>query len=593
MRKTIPTEVFGCTIESGQEAKSEILGTISVTGDPMRKLMLLCLVGAGVVCAQQPVSTAKETDLCKLEGRVVNSVTSEPVNRVTLTLRMSGAAPVSMTATTDASGKFAFEGLAPGSYTLTAEKVGFIRQGYGARTSASLGTTLALVAGQALKDLEFKLIPQGIIAGKVVDDEGEPIPRVFVTAVRLSGYGSRVRQPSALTSSTNDVGEFRIANLLPGRYLIKVAVAQPMAGLLGGMLASMGRSAEKPGQAKLTTFYPNAADDASAAPVIVGPGQQVTGIIIPMRKGDVYQVQGSVLLAASNWAMSGISVRLLPRDTGMDSVSATVSGMGSGNVKPDGSFVLVGVEPGAYDLIATPVNGQLEALGRIPVDVGSANVKDVVLTVGERLQFAGTVRVEEQEKADLKAVRVTLKPEGLQLNNPSAAPAADGSLKFEAVPRAKYAFSFSGLPEGTYVKSIRSGGQDVLNLGLDLTQAESSGSVEVVLSPSAAVVEGVVKDGDNPSPLQYVSLVPDPLRPERSDLLRTVVSDQSGRFSVKGVAPGSYRIYALEESLPSSVFTDPRFWAQFGSKSTRVKLGQSDRTQVDAPLIKAEGGQGK
>jgi len=106
----------------------------------------------------------------RLEGQVL-SQTGEPLRKATLRLapyyadRSSNA--VSYTDTTDGTGKFVFEGVLPGRYTLSAERTGFLAQNYGARgaTNSSPGSVLALAAGESMKDLDFKLIPQGVVTG--------------------------------------------------------------------------------------------------------------------------------------------------------------------------------------------------------------------------------------------------------------------------------------------------------------------------------------------------------------------------------------------------------------------------------------------
>src|SRR5258706_573701 len=110
-------------------------------------------------------------------------------------------------ATTDATGRFTFAGLPPGRYNVTAERSGFITANYGARRPGRAGLPLTLEAGKDIQDLILPIAPHGVIAGRVLDEEGEPAPGIPVQ-ISTIGYQSGRKQFLRLTSaSTNDLGE--------------------------------------------------------------------------------------------------------------------------------------------------------------------------------------------------------------------------------------------------------------------------------------------------------------------------------------------------------------------------------------------------
>jgi len=241
---------------------------------------------AATTTAANPVAEQKK-EPAKLEGRVANSVTGEPVRKVTLTLRSISFVPGStgVSATSDAEGRFSFENVEPGTYRLSGERPGFVRQSYGARSSFSSGTPLSVSAGQNIKDLDFKLTPQGVITGKVLDDEGEPVPRVMVSVALQRQIGGRTETMYTGGESANDLGEFRIADLSPGSYVLQAAPeyygSEPGA-------AKAGETEET----VLPTFYPSATEVSNASPVAVTAGQEVTGINITMSKVESTVSQG-------------------------------------------------------------------------------------------------------------------------------------------------------------------------------------------------------------------------------------------------------------------------------------------------------------
>ncbi|HSW49309.1 MAG TPA: carboxypeptidase-like regulatory domain-containing protein, partial [Bryobacteraceae bacterium] len=91
-------------------------------------LLLSCLAAAAWA------QTADPRKLSTIEGRTVNARTGEPVPRVMLTLTGSGRNAAPRTGRSDGEGRFLIENIQPGTYRLTAERVGYLRQGYGART---------------------------------------------------------------------------------------------------------------------------------------------------------------------------------------------------------------------------------------------------------------------------------------------------------------------------------------------------------------------------------------------------------------------------------------------------------------------------
>jgi len=169
--------------------------------------------------------------------------------------------------------------------------------------------------------------------------------------------------------------------------------------------------------------------------------------------------------------------------------------------------------------------------------------------------------------------------------------AEDGAFKVEGISADKYYLNFYGLPEGSYVRSARMGGQEVLDNGLDLTQSEGSVKLEITLSPKAGVIEGVVQGKDKkPAPGAWVTLVPEPARPELRYLYKSASSDQNGRFGIKGVAPGDYKLYAWEEPV-FNPFSDPDLFKPFETKGVKVSLQENKREQAELMVLKPEDAQ--
>lgn len=99
-------------------------------------------------------------------------------------------------------------------------RTGFVTQEFGQKTPNDPGALLTLSAGEEVRDRLFRLIPSAVIAGKIMDEDGQPLPRVMVSAMRdVYTEGKRKLSPEAY-ASTNDLGEYRLFGLRPGHYFV-------------------------------------------------------------------------------------------------------------------------------------------------------------------------------------------------------------------------------------------------------------------------------------------------------------------------------------------------------------------------------------
>jgi hypothetical protein len=312
----------------------------------------------------KPADEVKPEDKCKLSGQVLNISTNEAVRKANLSLQGPGGHPA-LTATTDAEGKFEFTEVLPGRYLLYAEKTGFMKQTYGARQSGLGGTMIALSKKQELKGIAFKLTPQGIIAGRILDDEGEPMGTTMVMAMHYAYEQGKRHLVPAYTANTNpltnDQGEFRIANLPPGKYYVMAT----------RMKIPTGAPPPPPAQGKIeegyvTTYFPNVADANSASAIDVAPGAEVRGMDIRMRKAKTVRVRGKILDTAGQPAGAGTVLSMARRDTEMG-----IPFTGSMAMVSDGKFELTDVAPGPYfAMVIQTGGGGGPMISRYPVDVG-------------------------------------------------------------------------------------------------------------------------------------------------------------------------------------------------------------------------------
>jgi hypothetical protein len=138
-----------------------------------------------------------------------------PVRRAKVTLSREGATDAPTT-TTDADARYRFDGLAPGKYSVTVEKPGFV----------PIKSAAIDVAG-ASRTADLSLIPGGALEGRLQDDRAGPIAKLPVLADRLSEQGSVA---ASFAATTDDLGHFRIHSLPAGRYRIRATPPPPASG---------------------------------------------------------------------------------------------------------------------------------------------------------------------------------------------------------------------------------------------------------------------------------------------------------------------------------------------------------------------------
>jgi len=186
----------------------------------MRILLLIPL--AVLALAQAPPDQPQ--DKGRIEGILVNQVNGQPLRKGTVSLRITvtgpqpanASTPNSYSVSSDAEGKFVFEQVDPGRYTLMADRPGYIHATY--RSSA--GASLNVGPGQTVKNIRFVITPQGVIAGHVVDEDGDPITEVRVQAMRWATSNGVRRLEYRQQIPVDDQGNFRIGNLPAGRYIL-------------------------------------------------------------------------------------------------------------------------------------------------------------------------------------------------------------------------------------------------------------------------------------------------------------------------------------------------------------------------------------
>src|SRR5271165_222554 len=532
-----------------------------------RSLAVACFLLSSWLLATAQDATPPEPKAASISGLVVKEPGSQPIKKVLVQLvaedRKSGN---NRTAATDTDGHFVIDNVDPGRYRLFLEKTGFVS--VTPRGHKADDYSLSVSPGQAITDLSFQMLPTAIITGRVLDEDGEPMGGVAVGAQRKKP-GKGPQRETVGVERTNDLGEYRLSGLFPGQYSI-VALPPPDArDYENSHEHGPEEAAEvKPDTRYLPTYYPGTTDGTQASPITLHAGDEmpISLTLVPSR---TYRVRGM---------LTGVSPGQKPM---VELVAKTGDAIRPGDIKPDGQFEIVGVAPGSY--IARAFSGS-EAQGesaRSEVTVVAADVDGVKLVPVQPFTLSGHLRFEGQLPKDFTNFSVYLQPKGesedqgffIDMGGGRNAPLdRAGNFHWTNVNPGDYVVYLTG-GDGTdhFVKSVTLGTHSA-DAGF---RVSGPATLEVVVSSKGATVEGVVVDKDQPAPNVAVVAVPEEKCRGLRDRFGVGSTDQSGRFVIKNLAPGSYTVFAWQDAGPELYYDTDFLKSQESNGKALRKIGRA------------------
>jgi hypothetical protein len=554
-----------------------------------------------------------------LEGTIVKFGTGEPVSKVRLELQ-GGVETVATT--TEADGKFYFPNLQPGTYRLLARRDGYWPAEYGQRWVDGPGQPITLVAGQKIPDIRIVVTKGAVISGRVTDRLGRALVGARVRAMKPWIQENQRILRVVQEVVADDLGEYRLIWLLPGRYYVSSTFVDFPAGTQliinpdapnTGVNANASRSVSRQvtsapvgnGTAEdevyATIYFPGTPDGARAVAIELKQGEEYRDADVNLVPTRTYHVRGLVTDLPPSTAQppagppqpfggAGQAVRLTPQ-TPNGSLYATPLDTNTGR------FDFPKVVPGSY-VAYLFLDGNTV---RSSVEVRSGDVDGVFLPVTAGVNIPVRIRFEGEPPKNfpnLGNLRPTLWREPTLLNAP-AMPATSGEL--HNIAPGDYRVYVPPLMgplqganpivqpaawQGAYIKSIRLGDADVLNGALRF-RSQPPDPLDIVIAANPGSIEGRVFNENRdfvPGAVITVFANTPSERLYRTDMYRVTSTDTAGRFQLNGLPPGDYAIFAWE-NVENAAWMDPSFLAAYERRGRTLHIDEGQALTVDVPVI--------
>jgi len=466
--------------------------------------------------AKPPAAATVPQGTASISGVVVSADVGRPVRRATVTASGAGDIRSVRTAQTDDNGTFVFTNLQPGEYTLAANKGGFVESIYGQRQPGSgrLGTPIRLTAAQQVKDLRLPLARGGVLTGVVLDEVGDPAFGIAVRAykwVMKSGERTLVETASGVT---DDRGIYRIPALLPGEY---VAGVLPPAGdlmsiklngqtefvkIIGAIENRLELSMDTPVAARARDGAGGTGPPKTGFARVFHPGVGQAGVATPItlgpgeeRSGVDFSLQVVPLARVTGTVMSQTGPVSGATVQLVDSSQPPGFGVRTARTSGAGTFVFDAVTPGQYSMTT-----RAAPKGAPQLEAGAREAVEFLAKAAD----------------NMKAAQV-----GQAINA--------AALMWAAT-------------------EIAVDGRD-------------QSDVQLMLQPGATITGRLVTDTGAEAAYSRMSLGLTPIGSQKNELgiVGPAAVDATGRFTIKGVPPGRYRLTVMGgmpsgHSLASAMF---------------------------------------
>ena len=114
---------------------------------------------------------------------------------------------------------------------------------------------------------------------------------------------------------------------------------------------------------------------------------------------------------------------------------------------------------------------------------------------------------------------------------------------------------------------------------------QSATPIQIVIDANGVTLQGTVTNSEGkPAATATVVLVPPQARRQNALLYKNVTTNETGTFTLRGVPPGPYTIFAWE-SVPPGAWQNAEFLAKFEARGQQINLSAASVAEVQLSVI--------
>ena len=510
-----------------------------------------------------------------ISGVVLNS-TGQTMRRAFVTLTAHSAGVAGQNIETDDLGRFRFDFVESGVYSIGATRDGYLPGEYAFRGTLRMPRQFGVYPEDRWSDVTFRLDPWGVIAGRVkFGDDAEAAMRVPVHAYRKRHWHGRVEYQLAGSARSDDRGDYRISGLRPGSYVLAAIYDKPRKPADGEEQLAAEELAKQivdspPNEPSYaSTFFTSATRVADAVPLDLAVAREMTGVDLYLHSARSTRVRGrvtdgctgSVTLAAMDVFRAGEEeIAAIPANTQMF-------------VNP-GGFVIRGLSPGTYVLFA-----KKDADAKCPprsyrrtfyVNETPFDDVEVLLAPFEKATFALAVDGAQSRRESASNYRVRLLPKYRQ----QGAITLNFDDRRGAValldPNERYSVVLEKAPAGHYLRG-------------PLEIQGGPGGIAIQIGARGATVAAMVRDDQKkPVPGASVTMIPE-MQSRLAQPFTEGFAELDGGAVLRGIAPGTYLAVPWLDGPPCD-FHAPDAFRTCAGVGAKVTVKDGEEKWVDLEL---------
>ncbi len=554
---------------------------------PVFSLVIFLLV-AWPICIQQvsAQNLQPENQPNIVRGTVVNAVTGQPIgralvyspdNRYAMFTDGEGHFEFTLPKAAAENGGVTFSMGNMGSLTwLMARRPGFLEDLNGNRqVEVSPGT-----------EVTIPLMPEALIKGRVALPAADPARGINVELFSRQVQDGSPRWVQKNSARTNSEGEFRFAELEPGTY--KVLTREWMDNDPEGAVPGGQRHGFPP------MYFPSATDFASASTIQLTGGQTFEADMSLLRQ-PYYPV---TIPAANIEQNGGMNITVSPQgqrgpgySLGYNAAKHVIEGQ-----LPNGKYLVEGEifrpdssASGSVNLTVAgaPAEGPAMVLARnssIPVNVKEEFTSQV--TAPRIVVAGGRMTSVHSPRGDAQIIAEPMDDFGSQrrtfLRHPEGA--NDDSLVLDLAP-GRYWLRVT--PFRGYVASASMEGTDLLREPLVVVPGAST-PIEITMRDDNAELEGTLTgisaglaDSGDSSQRGFMYCIP---LPDSSGQFLEIHTASDGKFDVRSVAPGIYRVIAFNRQQHDIPYRDPEAMKAYEAKGQIVHFAPGQKVTLQLEI---------